>query len=116
MHCCGAERPTDWTRDKEFNMGVSSNPTMYDIPESCCRSGISPQDCQEATRNLKVGSEPNKKMIYENGCYTLILETIINSVCIIMIVGGVILAIQLLGLLLGLILACSMNRSQRYKA
>lgn len=97
-------------------MGVSSNPTVYNIPESCCRSGLSPQECTEATRDLKVGSEPDKKIIYEKGCYTLILETISNSVCIILIVGGVILAVQLLGLLLGLILACTMNRSQRYKA
>lgn len=116
MNCCGAERPADWTRGKEFNMGVSSNPTVYSIPESCCRSEISPQECAEGTKDLKVGSEPNKKVIYNDGCYTLIVNTINDSVCIIMIVGGVILAIQLLGLLLALILACSMNRSQRYKA
>lgn len=115
MECCGAERPTDWTRGKEFNMGVSSNPTLYDIPESCCKTGSDPKECATATRNLKVGSEPNKQVIYENGCYNLIMDKLSNSVCCIMIVGGVTLSVQVLGLLLGLILMCSMNKSHRFK-
>nr|CAI5860678.1 unnamed protein product [Callosobruchus analis] len=116
MECCGAERPTDWTRVKEFNMGVSSNPQLYNIPESCCRPGYAPEDCRRSTTNQKVGSEPDKKFVFERGCYTLIMETLSQSIGMILIVGGVILAIELIGLLLGLIISCSMNRTHRYKA
>ncbi|CAH1173720.1 unnamed protein product [Phaedon cochleariae] len=116
MHCCGAERPTDWTRGKEFNMAVSANAKLFSIPASCCRENMSSQRCLEAITDLKVGSEPDKTVIYDNGCYTLILDKLKESVCIILIVGGAILSVQLLGLILGLILACSMNRPHRYKA
>lgn len=116
LHCCGAEHATDWTRGKGYNMGVSGNPNQYNIPESCCREGISSEDCRSATHDVKVGSEPNRRFIYDNGCYTMIYEKLKESCCIILIAGGVILGIQLLGLILGLILACSMNRSHRYKA
>ncbi|XP_023023270.2 CD151 antigen isoform X1 [Leptinotarsa decemlineata] len=115
MHCCGAELPTDWSRGKEFNMVISGNPNKYNIPESCCKTGLEPQKCTKATQGVEIGADLDKNVIYENGCYTLILNKLKDSVCIIMIVGGVILAVQILGLLLGLILACSMNRSHRYK-
>ncbi|XP_028135448.1 CD63 antigen-like [Diabrotica virgifera virgifera] len=117
LHCCGAERPTDWTRGKQFNMGISSNDgSTYNVPESCCRTGITPTDCRGATVNIQVGKEPDKKLVYNDGCYTLIYEWLKDSCCIILIVGGVILGVQVIGLILGLIIACSMNRSHRYKA
>ncbi|KAJ8951195.1 hypothetical protein NQ314_007696 [Rhamnusium bicolor] len=115
MQCCGAESPRDWTRGKELNMGVSSSPTMFDIPESCCRPEIDPKECVAAT-HLKVGSDPNTKIIYERGCYIYIMDKLDDNVQTILIIGGIILAVQVLGLVLGLILACSMNRSHRYKA
>ncbi|XP_057667814.1 CD151 antigen-like [Diorhabda carinulata] len=116
LHCCGAERPMDWVRGKEFIMGVSSDLTTYNVPESCCRTGIAPTECQGAVRDIPIGKEPNKSLVYDNGCYTMIYDKIKESCCIILIVGGVILGIQVVGLILGLILACSVNRARRYKA
>ncbi|KAJ8919013.1 hypothetical protein NQ315_016918, partial [Exocentrus adspersus] len=115
MHCCGAESPTDWTKGQEIIMAINNSPSMYSIPRSCCREGVSSFECAESA-NLKVGNTPDPRIIYDRGCYTLIMSKLSDSVCIIMIVGGVILAVQVLGLLLGLILSCSMNRSHRYKA
>ncbi|CAG9856750.1 unnamed protein product [Phyllotreta striolata] len=116
LQCCGAEHPTDWTRGKGYSMVISGNPNLYSIPKSCCREGVTSEDCFAATYNVKVGDEPNGQIIYNTGCYNLIYDKLKESCCIILIVGGVILGIQLLGLILGLILACSMNRTHRYKA
>lgn len=115
MQCCGALSPIEWTKGQVIYMGIRNSPSNYNIPQSCCRSGVSPKDCATAT-HLTVGGDPDSQIIYDRGCYTLIMSKLADSVCTIMIVGGIILAVQVLGLLLGLILACSMNRSHRYKA
>lgn len=115
MHCCGAQSPMDWTKGQVLQMGIKNSPSVYNIPQSCCRPGVSPKECATAT-HLEVGGIPDLDIIYDRGCYTLIMAKLADSVCTIMIVGGIILAVQVLGLLLGLILSCSMNRPHRYKA
>ncbi|XP_060524009.1 CD82 antigen [Cylas formicarius] len=114
--CCGADGPADWARIKEINMGITANPTQYNIPSSCCRPEKTEQECFSASKNFKFGKELDYKIIFEKGCYNLIKENIINSLSIIIAVFGTILAIKLLGLIIGLILAFSMKRSNRYKA
>ncbi|KAJ8956960.1 hypothetical protein NQ317_008521 [Molorchus minor] len=116
MHCCGAESPSDWTKVKELTMSISSGEMPYKIPESCCRPEYeNTKECHQAT-NIGSGSTINSIVLFDTGCYNLIMSEISNNICVIMIVGGVILAIQVLGLILALILACSMNRPHRYKA
>ncbi|KAJ8944671.1 hypothetical protein NQ318_015879 [Aromia moschata] len=116
MHCCGAEGPIDWTKEKELSMSISADAVRYRIPASCCRPEYeNKEDCIKAT-NLAFGSKLNMTVIYDKGCYSLIMSELTENICVIMIIGGVILAVQVLGLILALILACSMNRSHRYKA
>ncbi|XP_050297037.1 CD82 antigen-like [Anthonomus grandis grandis] len=116
MKCCGADSPTDWSRNKEINLQVNSKSATYNIPPSCCREGILESQCHAATKDIKLGGVPNTDVIYPKGCYVLIKEHIIDSMTIIFAVFGVIVGVKVLGLLTGIILAFSMNRSNRYKA
>ncbi|CAH0552859.1 unnamed protein product [Brassicogethes aeneus] len=116
LECCGAEKPSDWMNTGEINYGITNSKSTYSIPESCCRKSISKDQCISATHDLKIGSQINYSSIYEKGCYTLIIEKLKDYVNVILGVGGAILAIELLGLILGLCLAFSMNRPNRYKA
>lgn len=116
MQCCGAEIPTDWSRNKDINLSVGSKPTKYNIPHSCCRENIADSQCAEMTTEIKMGENPNYDIIYDKGCYVLIKEWVIKSLPIILGVFGAVVGIKILGLLIGLILAFSMNRADRYKA
>ncbi|XP_066248864.1 CD82 antigen-like [Euwallacea similis] len=116
MQCCGADSPIDWSRNKDINLGVVSKPTKYTIPLSCCRESIVESQCLKATTDIKMGEKPDFNIIYDKGCYILIKEKVMSSLPIILAVFGSIVGIKILGLLIGLILAFSMNRSDRYKA
>lgn len=117
MECCGADSPTDWSRNKDINLGIIAKPTIYNIPSSCCRPSIAEShQCHLVTQNIKMGDKLNYNVIYEKGCYILIKEQILNSLTIIFSVFGSILGVKVLGLLIGLILVFSMNRTNRYKA
>lgn len=116
MHCCGADNPTDWSRNKDINLGINSKPTKYNIPTSCCREDIVPSQCSTATQEIKMGENLNFDVIFEKGCYVVIKERVLDSLTIIFIVYGSIVGVQILGLLIGLILTFSMNRTNRYKA
>ncbi|KAH1027715.1 CD81 antigen [Dendroctonus ponderosae] len=116
MHCCGADNPTDWSRNKHINLGINSKPTRYNIPTSCCREDIAPSLCTAVTQEIKMGENLNFDVIFEKGCYVLIKERVLGSLTIIFIVYGSIVGVQILGLLIGLILTFSMNRTNRYKS
>lgn len=96
-------------------MGVGTGGQIYHVPQSCCKETVSSSACQAAT-TLKIGSTPDSSVIYDRGCYSLIVDKIREHVCVILGVGGAVLAVQLLGLILALVLAFTMNRSNRYKA
>ncbi|CAG9769341.1 unnamed protein product [Ceutorhynchus assimilis] len=116
MHCCGADNPMDWSRNKDINLGIISKPTEYNIPQSCCRENIAVSQCEAHTKSIKISEIPNYDYIYDKGCYILIREKVINSLTIIFAVFGSVVGIKLLGLFIGLILAFSMNSSNRYKS
>ncbi|XP_030758917.1 CD151 antigen-like [Sitophilus oryzae] len=116
MYCCGADNPADWVRNKEINMGITTKLTKFNIPTSCCRENIAESTCLAATQNIKIGNDLDFGVIYEKGCYVLIKENILNSLTVIFCVFGAILGVKVFGLFIGLILAFSMNRNNRYKA
>uniref|UniRef100_A0A182UHC6 Tetraspanin n=1 Tax=Anopheles melas TaxID=34690 RepID=A0A182UHC6_9DIPT len=55
--CCGAEGPNDW-QSSAFNnaerptpsIEISNQPTIYKVPETCCVSNITPEQCEKATQ------------------------------------------------------------------
>ncbi|KAF7282467.1 CD9 antigen-like [Rhynchophorus ferrugineus] len=116
MNCCGADHPTDWVRNNAINLGITTKPTKYNIPTSCCHADVAESTCLAATQNVKIGNELDYQVIFDKGCYILIKNYIINSLTIIFSVFGAILGVKVLGLFIGLILAFSMNRNHRYKA
>ncbi|XP_019871028.2 CD151 antigen [Aethina tumida] len=116
LECCGADKPNDWMNTGEINLGISNPTSTYSIPESCCRKGISDERCRLATQNLKIGSPIDSDTIYDKGCFTLIVECLYEHMNIIVAVGGAVLIVELLGLILALCIAFSMNRTNRYKA
>lgn len=116
LQCCGAEGPGDWIHGNEVNLKLSQDGQQYNIPASCCREGISRSECQKATTNIKVGSKANTQIVYDRGCYNLILEEAKNRCCILLIIGGVILGVEILALMLSLVLFFGINKSHQYKA
>lgn len=116
LHCCGAEKPADWGGRSEVAIAISSHPTSYTIPKSCCREGVTELECAEATRGLKIGGIINYNVIYSEGCYNKVMEAIKDHFGIIAGIGITVIIIQVLGLILALVLAFAINRSGRYKA
>lgn len=118
LHCCGAEKPTDWggKRDMSVNVGITAGANLYDIPKSCCREGISADQCYSATHNLKIGNKLDYSRIYEDGCYSKVIGAMRDHFGCIAAIVITLLVIQVLGLLFALILAFAINRSGRYKA
>lgn len=102
--------------NKQLVVTVTSDPTKYNIPGSCCREGRTPQECQAATQNLNVGGAINYDVVYDKGCYTLIINKLKEHGCLILGIGIAIAGIQVLGLIFSLVLAFAVNRSNRYKA
>jgi hypothetical protein len=91
-HCCGVENAHDWS--VKFN----NTSTPDAIPDSCCKK--EEQGCgKDALKN------PDNTDIYSTGCFEkLALDTTAAG-----IVGGLLLAIQLLAILV----ACCMARGMK---
>ena len=113
--CCGAEGPTDWIGRKNVIIGVSSEPQVYDIPESCCRKGIEVDTCRAATR-AQFGAQIDTKLIYDEGCVTKVAKCIRKNLSIFIGIGLSIITIEVIGLIFSLILTFAVNNNKRYKA
>lgn len=114
MECCGADSHEDWT--KKVNFPISTPAAVYSIPESCCLKNIEKSVCERATNNIKVGSPVDPKIVFQAGCYNKLMEAIKEYSSIIFGIGIAVLIIEILGLILSLILAFSINKGGRYKA
>jgi CD63 antigen len=78
-HCCGVEEPHDW----EVKFSNTSTPDA--VPESCCK--VEKPGCGKDARK-----NPDSKEIYSTGCFEkFALDTTAAG-----IIGGLLLAIQLL--------------------
>jgi len=115
LKCCGAERPHDWATNK-VSIGVSSPPDLYDIPESCCVSGIPMEACHKATRQLKVGAKIDTYAVYQSGCIEKVIKVLKDNASIIVMVGLGVMLLEVCGLLFSLVLIVTIKRSGRYKA
>jgi hypothetical protein len=91
-HCCGVEEPHDW----EVKFSNTSTPDA--VPESCCK--VEKPGCGKDARK-----NPDSKEIYSTGCFEkFALDTTAAG-----IIGGLLLAIQLLAILV----ACCMARGMK---
>lgn len=121
LQCCGANGPSDWA-DSSFNnklekggvrLAISSTPTNYNVPYSCCSNEVSPEVCKTITQI--VDSKPISSSIYHVGCSSKLLDTIKHySHYFIGVVVGI-NVIEILGLLCSLVLCCSIHVSDRCK-
>lgn len=123
MQCCGADTPQDWAESK-FNQGNKYTPTsltvsqlnpLFNVPKSCCTEGISATECELARKTGKIGAIiPN--MLYSQGCTEKFIELLKQNMLIAGAIGIGIIAIELLGIILSLVLCIAISRSDRYKA
>ena len=91
-HCCGVEEFHDW----EIKFNTTSTP--YAVPDSCCKD-------EQPGCGIDARKEADNKAIYPKGCFEkFALDTTAAG-----IIGGVLLAIQLLAILV----ACCMARQMR---
>lgn len=106
----------EWRREKNIDSSVFSSGDKYNIPKSCCREGISDEDCYKATHNLGKDQDIRKNAVYDKGCYDLIISKLREHSCLILSIGIAVAVSQFLGLIFALVLAFAVNRSNRYKA
>ncbi|XP_061454783.1 tetraspanin-6 [Rhineura floridana] len=93
LHCCGVANFTDWNQTNYFK--------QKGIPMSCCKS---PGNC--TAEDLK---DPAKAMgkVYDNGCYSLVIQTMDSKMSIVAGISFSIACFQLVGI----VLACCLSRS-----
>ncbi|KAL3277035.1 hypothetical protein HHI36_012397 [Cryptolaemus montrouzieri] len=116
LHCCGADRPTDWVGNQQLSFSITSRTDYYKIPESCCRPEASVSDCQIATVVPRIRGSVDYNIIYDRGCYDLVVATINENAYIILGILAGILFIQLIALVFSLVLAYMSSKTNRYKA
>ncbi|KAK9875136.1 hypothetical protein WA026_005929 [Henosepilachna vigintioctopunctata] len=116
LQCCGADKPTDWVGNKQLSFAITSRTDFYKIPESCCRPEVTSAECLKATVVPRIRGSVDYNVIYDRGCYDLVVSTINDNQYIILGVIAAILFIQLLALVFSLVLAYMSTKANRYKA
>lgn len=129
--CCGANGPSDWASsiygkkdpNQPIRFTVSASPDIYYVPPSCCKQNDPSEtldflqesdSCKKSNKLIVGGIIPHT--IYNKGC-TEKLIAVVNSQGYIffeIIIG--LGFIELIGLLLSMILCCSLSSPERYKA
>uniref|UniRef100_A0A182XXY0 Tetraspanin n=1 Tax=Anopheles stephensi TaxID=30069 RepID=A0A182XXY0_ANOST len=108
--CCGAEGWNDW-QSSAFNnadrpalsIEISTKPASYKVPETCCVSNITPEQCKKATHMEHLG------------CMEKLVEAVEDNMKLICYIGAAIVGIELLTLILALLLRCAIRRKDNYK-
>uniref|UniRef100_A0A0V0GBX0 Tetraspanin n=1 Tax=Triatoma dimidiata TaxID=72491 RepID=A0A0V0GBX0_TRIDM len=120
LKCCGASDPLDWLSSKNFNdeakieLSISSPTKSYKLPPSCCSSDYSKVICDGA--RMSEPAAPFSDVIYNQGCSDKLLEVLSDYMSWFTAVGALLILVQLLGLIFSLILCCSIQQRNRYKA
>lgn len=115
LQCCGAEYASDWNKSKNIVIGASIDEKTFNIPKSCCHTGIAESVCQAATEKLNVGTGIDYRVIYDKGCSPKVVEVVRDNMVIVLIVGIIIIIIEFIGLIFSLILAFGVSNSRHYK-
>ncbi|XP_058064011.1 CD81 protein [Anopheles bellator] len=119
--CCGAEGPNDWQSSAYNNVErptpsieIGKLPVSYNLPETCCSSHISPEECKVA-RRMEYATSIKRANIFADGCMEKLVGEIRKNIKTISYVGAAIVGIELLTLILSLLLCCTIRRNDNYK-
>merc|ERR1719233_2349565 len=117
LECCGVEGPRDWANsvfNAEAKTKINSVPKLeYKIPTSCCRVQES-KTCAISTQ-LGISDEPDSVILWTEGCATKMKSYLETNQFIILALLSSFVVSEFVGILLSLILCCSISRNKNVK-
>uniref|UniRef100_A0A0A9ZIZ4 Tetraspanin n=3 Tax=Lygus hesperus TaxID=30085 RepID=A0A0A9ZIZ4_LYGHE len=118
LKCCGAYNWNDWLKNKALNkeegLDLSSKIKEYQIPESCCREQPAGPACIRKFTAAKSETFPyledKVQGINSEGCAQKFIDGVEGYSLWMIIVGAILVATQILGLIFSLIICCSIEK------
>ena len=102
MQCCGVKKYTDWGQVQIFNETQS-------VPDSCCITESAGEDCGNGAL-----SPAQPTTIYTDGCLTKLAKFITDNILIFAIVAGLVVVLQIVGIIVACCLARRMKELHNY--
>ncbi|CAG0895926.1 unnamed protein product [Cyprideis torosa] len=128
LKCCGSEGTSDWSASK-FNgqstvalgitSGVRGTLGVYNVPASCCSDELTAEQCENVRKingDFRIQDIIVKDPIYKQGCTKRLLEEFSRYYIYVLIIAIVVLALEVIGMVISLILCCAIRRIDDYKA